>query len=168
MSSGIICCVTGLVPGVQKDCRALVFRDIQSVLALFDPEDEGPVFYCNVRDYRDCAPKGSGTSRKIQIFGTVIESHQGENTNSLTKCLASIVFHQVAAPKPTMHFFSLLYIIYVLPIYSPVILSPKQHLVSSTNYGTAHNAVFTIPIYFLSVRQNRVLRYNKYMSFLLY
>ena len=43
--------------------------------------------------------------------------------------LASFVFIQVATPKLCMHFFSLLFILYVLPISSPVILSPKQHLV---------------------------------------
>jgi len=135
----IECCAIGLVPGVEKGCMALIFRDIWSVLALLDPEDEGPVFQCNVRD---CTRKDSNTSQKTQIFATLIESHQGrENTNSVTNCLASVVFHQVAAPKPSMHFFSLLYILYILPIYSPVILSPKQHLVSSTNYGTTHNAV---------------------------
>ena len=49
MSSGIVCCVIGFVPGVQ-DYRTLIFRDIQSVLALLDPEDEGCMFHCNVRD----------------------------------------------------------------------------------------------------------------------
>lgn len=84
---------------------------------------------------------------------------RGENTNSLTNSLPSVIFHQVAAPKPSMHFFFLLYILYTLPIYFPVILSPKQHLVRSTNYGTAHNAVLTSPVYLLSVRPNCVLRY---------
>jgi hypothetical protein len=30
------------------------FRDIQPVLALFDSEDEGPMFHCDFRDYRYC------------------------------------------------------------------------------------------------------------------
>jgi len=164
VSAGIVGCVIGLVPGVEKGYRALSFRDIQSVLALLDPEDEGPVFQCNVRD---CTCKDSGTSQKTRIFASVIENHQGrENTNSVTNCLASAVFHQVATPKPSMHFFFLLYILYVLPIYSPVILSSKQHLVRGTNCGTTHNAVFTGSVYFLSVRLNRVLRYNKHIFFL--
>lgn len=158
MSAGIVCYVIGLFPSIQKDYRAFIFRDIRSVVALLDPEDEGPVFHCNVRD---STRKDSGTSQKTRIFTTVIENHQGrENTNSVTNCLASTVFHQFAAPKPSMYFFSLLYIVYVLSIYSPVILSPKQH------YGTTHNAVLTGPVYLLSVRLNRVLRYNKYIFFL--
>jgi hypothetical protein len=147
----MLCCVIGLVPGVL-DYRALIFRAIQSVLALLDS-----VFHCNVRD---CTCKDSGTSRKTQIFATIIESNQGrEHKFFKTNSLPSVVFRQVAAPKPSMHFFFLLYILYVLPIYFPVILSPKQHLVRSTNYGTAGNAVLTSPVYFLSVRPNCVLRY---------
>ena len=91
---GIVCCVIGLVPGIQKDYRALIFWDIRSVLALLDPEDEGPLFHCNVRDYRDCTRKDIGTSRKTQIFATLIESHQGREHKffkrlSCKRCLPS-------------------------------------------------------------------------------